>query len=71
MKLKNQKLRALICKLFGHRIYVEKFASPSYGRKYTIYERKYCERCGEVHYEIIKDGISRAQMLKDGWFIEK
>lgn len=52
-------------------MYVEKFAQRGWDNRYTIYERKYCDRCGYVHNEIIKNGISRAQMLKDGWFIEK
>lgn len=67
----NWRLQRLLCKLFGHKMYVEKFAQRGWDNRYTIYERKYCDRCGYVHNEIIKNGISRAQMLKDGWFIEK
>lgn len=75
----KQKFRKLVCKVFGHRAYTEKFAvrhgwsivGKYYDKRYDIVERTVCERCGhEISYKVLVESISRAQMLKEGWFIE-
>lgn len=76
----KQKFRKLVCKVFGHRVYTEKFAvrcnwlwvHHGFTPRYDIVERTVCERCGHVvSYKVLVEGISRAQMLKEGWFIEE
>lgn len=77
----KQKFKRLICRIFGHKKYVEVSALPisvpkghahRHERKirYFVIKDNICERCGEQHSEIIAENISRAQMLHDGWFIE-
>lgn len=75
-------LKRLICRIFGHKKYVEIGALPVSVPKghahrhekkirYFIIKDNICERCGEQDSEIIAENISRAQMLHDGWFIEE
>ena len=77
----KQKIKELICRIFGHRNFVEVSAVPYYAHnghghrhyrkvRYAIIERTTCERCKDSDYRILANGLSRAQMLHDGWFIE-
>lgn len=69
--------KRLVCRVFGHRDYEEIFAERTvryFPRKqlpvYMVVRELRCERCGEVHREVLRSGLHRSQMLKEGWFIE-
>ena len=73
--------KRLICRIFGHRNFVEVSAVPYFAYRghghrhydkvrYAIIERTICERCGDEYIRILANGLSRAQMLKEGWFVE-
>lgn len=58
------------CLFNGHDIITEKYAVLRRNNRYIIVERDYCSRCGEVFREKVGPGIfSRAELLKNGWFI--
>ena len=66
------RLKELVCRWFGHKVYVERFAIKVSHYRYHIVERRFCDRCGkELESKLLAENISRAQMLHDGWFIEK
>ena len=72
--------KRLICRIFGHKMYVEKYAERYYfkykkgkgrgGHRYSVIESNVCERCGKRTVNDVRTNISRSQMLHDGWFIE-
>lgn len=73
--------KRLICLIFGHKRYVEwyavriiRFLQPKKkgmnGHRYDIVCREHCDRCGKSRKYVFRHNISRAQMLKEGWFIE-
>lgn len=70
--------KRLICRIFGHKRYREVFAESYVAGykhgivkvRYNIFEHTFCERCGDYSYKLIAGGLSRAQMLKEGWFVE-
>lgn len=69
MKNIKSKILRLICKLFGHYYIHEKYAIKT-NRRYRIFEKEYCVRCGQLKKISASCSLSRAEMLKRGWFIE-
>lgn len=74
----EKRLKRWICRLFGHRNYEEVFAERTiryFSRKqlpvYMVVRELRCDRCGEVHREVLRSGLHRSQLLKEGWFIEQ
>ena len=73
-------MKKLICRLFGHRDFEEVYAvkrisfgnhNPEQGRKYDIIYDIRCSRCGRIERRVLRGNASRAELLKEGWFIEK
>ena len=72
--------KRLICRIFGHKRYSEWYAvrisffkhqkKGKNGHRYDIVCQQYCDRCGERSKYVFRHNISRAQMLKEGWFVE-
>lgn len=61
----------LMCRLFGHQEIEEVFA-VRWCKKYDGISKTVCPRCGEVLEEkMIFRQLSRAELLKQGWFIYK
>lgn len=70
-------LKYLKCRLFGHRNYEEVFAERTiryFPNKclpiYNVVRELRCDRCGKVRREVLRSGLRRSQLLKEGWFIE-
>jgi len=65
-------IKKLTCKLFGH-IYVEEvYAAPlaDNKRRYVVIKECNCARCGKNISFKMSDPKSRAELLKEGWFIQ-
>lgn len=63
-----------ICRLFGHRIFTEMYAERIlHNRKhrYNVTQEEICSRCGHRHHTVLAKNLSRAELLKNGWFIER
>lgn len=73
------KIKRLICRWFGHKDYTERYASkctsffgypyPKSDRHYIVVEDIICERCGRIHSRHLTQPMTRAELLKNGWFI--
>ena len=60
-----------MCRLFGHQEVEEVFAVRCHSR-YDGISKVVCPRCGEVLEEkMLFRQLSRAELLKQGWFIYK
>jgi len=75
----SKKLNKLLCRWFGHKIFVEVYATPTselfgFGvqRKnlYIVFERHVCERCGHATIKQLTPPLHRSELLRQGWFIE-
>lgn len=78
-------MKKLICRLFGHRTHTVQYAQryAAYGRggskwrrdhpknKYAVIHETECTRCGRIDRLEFGHGLSRAELLKAGFFIEK
>lgn len=65
-------IKKLICRLFGH-VYVEgMYAAPLLRpkHKYVVIKECNCARCGKNLSFEMTEPKSRAELLKEGWFIE-
>lgn len=74
----KERLKRWICRLAGHRNYEEVFAERTtrfLPNKclpiYNVVREIRCDRCGKVHREVLRSGLRRSQLLKEGWFIEQ
>lgn len=74
----KERLKRWICRLAGHRNYEEVFAERTtrfLPNKclpiYNVVREIRCDRCGKVHREVLRSGLHRSQLLKEGWFIEQ
>lgn len=77
-----RKIKKLICKIFGHKMFKEVYAvrcdriwgfpesgSKKANRLWRVIDMETCERCGKGH-EAYSSPLRRSEMLKRGWFIE-
>ncbi|MBF1486940.1 MAG: hypothetical protein HXN79_01255 [Prevotella pallens] len=65
-------IKKLICNLFGH-VYVEEmYAAPLLNNKhrYVVIKECNCVRCGKNISFKMSDPMSRAELLKESWFIK-
>lgn len=68
----KKKIKDLICKYFGCNMFTEVYAFEyfvSKKPKYYIIERHICFRCGKQEIKYLAKGLSRVELLKQGWFI--
>lgn len=65
-------IKKLICRLFGHVHVEEMYAAPLLRpkRKYVVIKECNCSRCGENLSFEMTEPKSRAELLKEGWFIK-
>ena len=67
----KHEVKKLICKYFGHQEVEEVFAVRCC-KKYDGVSKTVCSRCGEeLEWKSLFKQLSRAELLKNGWFIEK
>lgn len=78
MKKIKERMKRGICRLFGHRNYEEVFAERTIRFLpnkclpiYNVVRELRCDRCGKIYREVLRSGLHRAQLLKEGWFIEQ
>lgn len=65
-------IKKLICNLFGH-VYVEEmYAAPLLNNKhrYVVIKECNCVRCGKNISFKMSVPMSRAELLKESWFIK-
>lgn len=61
-----------ICRIFGHSktTIEEVFGIKLSNNRYCIMQQQRCSRCNEIlERKVLEESISRAEMLKQGWFI--
>lgn len=64
-------IKKYICKYFGCSSFVEVYAVKCVSNKYMVKEDMICARCGKKHTKYLATGLSRAELLQHGWFIEQ
>lgn len=65
-------IKKLICRLFGH-VYVEEMYAAALAdnkRRYVVIKECNCARCGENIFFEMSEPKSRAELLREGWFIK-
>lgn len=77
----RKRINKLFCRWFGHKIFVEIYATPTselwgfpYPQRknlYIVFERHVCERCGYTTIRQLTPPLHRSDLLKQGWFIEQ
>ena len=65
-------IKKLICKLFGHVHVEEVYAAPllNYKSRYVVIKECNCARCRKNISFKMSDPMSRAELLKESWFIK-
>lgn len=66
-------MKKLICMLLGH-VYIEEMYAArleEFDNRFSIIYVCKCARCGKVIKFQASRPISRAQLLQEGWFIER
>jgi len=65
-------IKKLICRLFGHVHVEEMYAAPLVDkeRRYVVIKECNCARCREnISFEM-SEPKSRAELLREGWFVQ-
>ncbi|MBR8725518.1 hypothetical protein IX334_001925 [Bacteroides pyogenes] len=63
------KINSILCRLCGHIKVEEVYATKTYGGKYHICKEVICYRCGKQISFKMTDAMSRAELLKNKWFV--
>lgn len=66
-----KKIKRLICRCIGHNEFEEVYAELYFNEKYRVVRDIKCSRCGDISNEYLSGYLSRAELLKQGWFILK
>ena len=68
----KQYINKQLCKWFGHKPFSERYAKRQYYSKYySVIESEKCLRYGKELRSKSSWLMSRAELLKGGWFIEE